>query len=179
MIKNLFYKKSFEKLFKENYNRLYYYAFHIINDAEISRDIVSDVFTKVYENYKDLNRDTINSYLTVTVKNKCIDHLRHIQCSYVFNETYLNEAEDLYSDYSDKLEQDLLVEEMLNSLPPLTRHIIEECYFHKKKYKEVAEEMDISPDTVKKHISKALKLLRNNYNKEKTDSKVTLETAIQ
>lgn len=68
---------------------------------------------------------------------------------------------------------------MLNSLPPLTRRIIEECYFHKKKYKEVAEEMDISPDTVKKHISKALKLLRNNYNKEKTDSKVTLETAIQ
>ena len=166
MIKSLFYKKSFEKLFKENYNRLYNYAYHFVNDAEVSRDIVSDVFAKVYENYKDLNHDTINSYLTVNVKNKSIDYLRHIQCSYVFNETYIKETEDFYSDYSDKLEQDLLVEELLSSLPPFTRHILEQCYFQKKTYKELAVAMDISPDTVKKHISKALQIVIHLYNND-------------
>lgn len=34
------------------------------------------------------------------------------------------------------------------------------CYYEHKTYREVAEQLGISPDTVKKHISKALRTLR-------------------
>jgi RNA polymerase sigma-70 factor (ECF subfamily) len=65
------------------------------------------------------------------------------------------------------------VEKMLAQLPPQTRKILELCYLHRKKYAEVAEEMNISPDTVKKHVTKALKMLRELYNVKNDPEKDT------
>ena len=163
MLKKIFYRKSFEKIFKDNYTRLYIYAIHIINNEEFSRDIVSDVFTKLWEDFEKINQETIKAYLTQCVRNKCLDHLRHLTVSDQYTKEYISKADEFYNDYNEKVEQDILIAQMLNSLPPLTKKILEECYLNQKKYKEVAQEMNISPDTVKKHISKALRLLRESY----------------
>jgi len=45
-------------------------------------------------------------------------------------------------------------------LKPPTSDILRACYVEEKKYKQVAEEMGISVSTVKKHIIKALKIVR-------------------
>ena len=37
-------KRYFEQLFRENYTRLYYYALSFLNDSELARDVVSNVF---------------------------------------------------------------------------------------------------------------------------------------
>ena len=52
---------------------------------------------------------------------------------------------------------------MLSQLTPPTDQILEMCYLRRMKYSEAAEALGISPNTVKKHISKALKILRNLY----------------
>ena len=52
---------------------------------------------------------------------------------------------------------------VLNRLPVRTRYVLEECYFHRKKYAEVAENIGISINAVKKHIMKALNLLREEF----------------
>ena len=46
----------------------------------------------------------------------------------------------------------------------LSKEILEACYIQGKKYKEVAEEMKISISTVKKHMVRALKILRDLKN---------------
>lgn len=51
-------------------------------------------------------------------------------------------------------------ENIARSLPEPTCTILRSCYWEKKTYQQVAEELGISPDTVKKHISKALRTLR-------------------
>ena len=51
-------------------------------------------------------------------------------------------------------------ENIAHSLPEPTCTILRSCYWEKKTYQQVAEELGISPDTVKKHISKALRTLR-------------------
>jgi len=51
-------------------------------------------------------------------------------------------------------------EEIAHSLPEPTRSILRMCYWDKQTYRQVAEHLGISPDTVKKHISKALRTLR-------------------
>lgn len=50
--------------------------------------------------------------------------------------------------------------QLIGTLTPQTRHILEACYFQDKRYADVAEELDISTSTVKKHIVQALKVLR-------------------
>lgn len=51
-------------------------------------------------------------------------------------------------------------ENIARSLPEPTCTILRSCYWEKKTYQQVADELGISPDTVKKHISKALRTLR-------------------
>lgn len=51
-------------------------------------------------------------------------------------------------------------EQIASDLPEPTRTILQLCYWKKQTCKQVAEQLGISPDTVKKHISKALKILR-------------------
>jgi RNA polymerase sigma-70 factor (ECF subfamily) len=54
----------------------------------------------------------------------------------------------------------------LRTLTPQTQLILQECYVNRKKYKEVAEELEISTNTVKKHIVKALKTIREGIAKK-------------
>jgi len=167
MLKSLLRQKEFDTIFTGNYSRLYMYALHLTNDSEISRDIVSDVFSQLWEDFSSIDKSTVHAYLTTNVRHKCIDHLRHLIVVSRYSETYLNEAEQFYTDTSDEREQERLIENMLSELPPITRQILEECYLHQHKYSEVAQKMNISPNTVKKHISKALKILRTKFNGEK------------
>ena len=41
-------KRYLEQLFRENYTRLYYYALSFLNDSELARDVVSNVFEAVW-----------------------------------------------------------------------------------------------------------------------------------
>ena len=69
-------------------------------------------------------------------------------------------------EYNDEANSNYEVYKILDKLPPLTRQVLEGCFLEKKKYKEVAEEKSISTSTVKKHIIKALKVLRDGMLKK-------------
>lgn len=169
MFKELLYRKTFDRIFTENYSRLYIYALHITGNSEVSRDIVSDVFAGLWKNISSLELNKLNAYLMASTRNRCIDYLRHTILSSQYTEEYIHCYSELYIDYSEEQEKDELVERLLSQLPSQTRRILELCYLQQKKYAEVAEELNISPDTVKKHIMKALKLLKELYNYEKEE----------
>jgi RNA polymerase sigma-70 factor (ECF subfamily) len=69
------------------------------------------------------------------------------------------------TDYEELDERIRTMYRMLDDLAPKTRLILQECYLHKKSYKEVAEELGVTTDAVKKHIVKALKTLRGKISK--------------
>lgn len=155
------YREMFERIYTENYLRLYYYALHIVNDEEAAKDILNDVFVALWKNIETFKENNFNAYLMTSVRNRAVDFLRHHVLQHQYTEEYLHSAEQFYADYSD--EKDKLVEEMMSQLSPPTDQILEMCYLKRMKYAEVAEILDISPNTVKKHIMKALKTLRELY----------------
>lgn len=55
-------KTGIDILFKEYYPQLYYYAYHLINDIEASKDIVSDAFEFLWNNYGKVNKVTVKSW---------------------------------------------------------------------------------------------------------------------
>ena len=161
MSATLTYKEIFERIYTENYVRLYYYALHIVNEEETAKDILNDVFTMLWKNISHVESSNVNAYLMTSVRNKAVDYLRHNVLQSHYSEEYLHTAEQYYTDYSN--EKDLLVEEMLAHLTPPTDQILEMCYLRRMKYAEVAEALHISTSTVKKYIIKALKTLRELY----------------
>lgn len=155
--------EEFDELFRSSYPSLYRYAYSLLRDEDDSRDVVSEVFVKVLE--KKPKTTNMTGYLMAMVHNKALDKLKQQKVE--------NEARQrLLQDYKLFLEADELKEERLkailqfveNELTPQTQRILRMCYAEKKSYKEVAAELDISIQAVNKHISQALKKLRERFN---------------
>ncbi len=154
-------KTDFDQLFKQYYPQLYYYAFSFVNSIETSKDIASDAFESIWQNFAQINKETAKAYLFTFVRNKCIDYLRHQSVHEQYTELY-GEITQHYveQEYQEMDEQTAAIRQAMKKLTPHTRHILEECYIHRKKYQEVADELNISTSAIKKHIIKALRIIR-------------------
>lgn len=164
MFRRLTQTYSFEQLYKENYTRLYYYAFRFIIDGEICKDIVNDVFEKAWQNFGKLNPETASAYLYAQVRNHCIDYLRHQEVEEQYADFYRSiTEEDMDTSPDEREERIQRIESFIEQLKDPTKTILKECYYENKKYQEVAEDFGISTSGVKKHIMKALKMLREEF----------------
>ncbi|GHE48047.1 RNA polymerase sigma factor [Sphingobacterium griseoflavum] len=169
MFKKLVKRKTFDSIFRENYTYLYRYALHIIGDEEESRDIVSAVFEGLWKNFDQVDEQRVKPYLMVSIRNRCVDFMRKNTLQHQYTSEYLHTLSDYYDELGEQTAQEDLVDAMLNQLPEPGRQILEMCYLQRMKYAEVAAALGISRDTVKKHMVRALKILRAVYSKKKYD----------
>jgi len=87
--------------------------------------------------------------------------LRHDQAARQYVEYLQDVVEDDEGMTPEEYEERLrIVKQIISELPPRTRFVLEQCYFNNKKYQEVAEILDVTSSAVKKHIMKALSILR-------------------
>ena len=157
-------KTIFERLFKENYTRLYYYALSFIPDPETCKDIVSESFRLLWERFDSIKHETVLPYMFAHVHNLCIDHMRHQEVENSYAIAYLKIASEMnstdWSEHEEKMERILKI---IDNLPPQTKFVLEQCYLYKKKYKEVAEILGLTESGVRKHIMKGLNIIRNEF----------------
>ncbi len=160
-------KKTFEEFFRQNFERLNIYAIHLVNDEELSRDIVSDAMEYVWRNFPKLTPDEWYKYSVSFVRNRCLDHLRHKAVHQRYADFFIHVIE--HKEVADRQEDDERMKDIMaamDTLKPKTRLVLQECYIHHKTYKEVAEELEISTSGVKKHIITALRTLREEMAKK-------------
>lgn len=154
-------EQRFHTLFVEMYPKLVRYAAALMTDADEARDIVSDVFERAWQRHATLDDENGNAWLYAAVRNACLNRLKHLQVEREHLEAVI---EATRADMADNYRQHEVLlrraEEIAHNLPEPTRSILRMCYWDKQTYRQVAEHLGISPDTVKKHISKALRTLR-------------------
>lgn len=154
-------EQRFHTLFVKMYPKLVRYAAALMTDSDEARDIVSDVFERAWQRHTTLDNENYHAWLYAAVRNACLNRLKHLQ---VEHEHLASVIEATRADMADNYRQHEALlrraEEIAHSLPEPTRSILRLCYWDKQTYRQVAEHFGISPDTVKKHISKALRTLR-------------------
>ena len=154
-------KTEFDNFFMLYHSQLYYFAMQYITDEEEAHDIVSAAYEDLWRNFATVKMSTVKQLLYTNVKNKCIDSLRRRKC----HERYVEFTTIMSSDYiskhdSDKEYNEQIIGEIMKKIEYPTVDILRACYIDGKKYREVADEMGISISTVKKHMVKALKIIR-------------------
>lgn len=156
---------AFEFLFKSNYTNLIMFSNAFVMNRQIAEDIVQDSFTTLWQVASSLPDDTdLKKYLYKSVKNGCINHFRHLGVRDT-NHMKLSEA-IIYSNtlvYEDNQEVIKSVRDCLSKLSPMQRDILEKKIFDSLSYKEIAEELNISEQTVHTHIKRAYKFFRENF----------------
>lgn len=156
-------EKTYETLFKTHYKQLFYYALRYVNNTESAADITNDVFCHLWEKYDQLTwNDSPLPLLYTLTRNFCVNYLRKKESEQKkFN---LLLTSDIYTGSILEVirqEQKIIqIMENIQQLPPQTHHIFNECFMKGRSYQEVADENQISINTVKTHIKRALALLR-------------------
>ena len=157
-------KSGLEMLFKEFYRPLVIYAMQFLSRKEDAEDLVQEVFIKLWETNRFLNIDfKLRAYIYQSVRNSCLNWLESkskIQIDTIDSIPEL--TDDAMLDESDwKVYMDEIYQKIEN-LPPRTREIFTAIILENKKYKDVADDMGISVNTVKTSLSRALSNLRTN-----------------
>ena len=162
-------EQVYERLFRDNYAKLYYFAYDFIGDIDIARDIVSDVFVLVWDKRYEMDPGSnLPGYLYKSVRNKCLNHLQRTPHDLHFND--LIELSLKTEDTDQLLQMEDRIAEMnivIDGMSPRTRHVLQECYYNNHSYREVADALGITVDGIKKHIVKAMALLRDHFNVKK------------
>ena len=155
----------FRELFLSMHPKLIRYATTLMGNADEAKDIVSEVFGRAWEEFERLG-ESPSAWLYTATRNACLNRLKHLQVEQAHIEAIVlatqADVDNGYWEHEALLQK---AEAIARSLPEPTCTVLRLCYWEKKTYQQVAEQLGISPDTVKKHISKALQLLREEMNK--------------
>lgn len=152
-----------KSVFNEHYDRLVYFAFQLVKDKQQAQDIVQEAFIK-YWNYRNnisAEKYAVKNYLYSTVKNLSLNILRHTRI--VHNYASRQNAEPADLPVIDAIITSEVIAEIhaaIRSLPENYRTISVKGFLEGKKNQEIADELGMSVNTVKKQKQKALQLLR-------------------
>jgi len=158
-------EQAFELFFRKYYVRLCAFANKFLNNPEEAKEIVQDVFSKIWEGRDAIDPEySLKSYVFKIAQNLSINKLRRIKVESTYAEIYkLVYIEHLeFSAHESLLAKEL--EENMNQavmkLPTECRKVFELSRIEGLKYKEIADTLNISVKTVEAQMSKALKSLR-------------------
>ncbi|MDR1201414.1 MAG: RNA polymerase sigma-70 factor [Tannerellaceae bacterium] len=157
------------------YKQIYLqYAPMLIRFAEkfvssfFAEDIVHDVFLKLWDKQIFILPDNeIKNILYASVRNACIDHLRHINLEQKLSDQRalqlkLDELEFLETSENLFMRKDMIeyIMKIVNDLPDKKREIFRMSYIEGLKAAEIAEKLNLSVRTVENQLYRILLILR-------------------
>lgn len=160
-------KEAFAILYKRHWEDLFITAARALRGKNEAADVVQDVFLSIWKRKNELNlQGSLSAYLHTSVRYKCIHYIE----KNITQRDYLARlAEMSVTASAPNAEMNLQVQETLRSInkavakmPPKMQEVYmlsrQECL----SYKEIADLLGISVETVKKHIQHALQLIRQD-----------------
>ncbi|UKJ06808.1 RNA polymerase sigma factor [Solitalea lacus] len=156
---------AYEEIYKRYWAILFRHARRILQNDEESKDIIQDIFTMLWVKSADIAlTSNLSSFLYASVRNRVLDLIdkNKVRSNYLLIlENEINS--DRVSIEHEMHEKELarIIEKEISLLPPKMREIFELSRKAELPYKEIADQLAISENTVKKQISNALKILRS------------------
>ena len=153
---------TFEQLFRELYQDLFFHACRFIYRRDIAEELVQDTFVKLWENRQKLHiQSSYKAYLFQAVRNQCLNYLKSNWHKMTDAETEID-ALPLVAPAEEKDEAlGLLLRKGIEQLPEKCRTIFLLSRQAGLTYDEIATELQVSKETVKSQIKIALQKLRN------------------
>lgn len=163
-------QKELHTLFTSYYQELCRFADYIVNCTDTADDLVQRSFIRLWEKRDQvhINKD-IKSYLYKSVKNASLNYLKQFETRKNYEKEFseLSQTND-FSGFDEILFRKKL-ELAIALLPERCRMAYCLKYIEGLNYKEIADYLEISTNTVDNHIQKALKLLKELLGKYKED----------
>lgn len=154
-------KKAFQQVFETFYPRLVAYSYKFTYNQSVSEDLVQESFIYIWENSSNLKiKKSLQAYLFTMVRNRSLNYLKKINLT--DSHHLIDISNFLTEDFQEKMffEKDMgalkqKAEEILQCLPEKMQEIFKLKIMHGFSYKEIADEMGVSVNTVKTQLKRA------------------------
>ncbi|MDD4108854.1 MAG: RNA polymerase sigma-70 factor [Prolixibacteraceae bacterium] len=151
--------------------RLYSFILQILKNKFDTEGIVQDTFMKIWEQREKLDTcSSLDSYLFTIAYNKTVSLLRkrlserkYVDYLISIQNSDINTGE---TDNTELLEFSYRISILTEKLPDRQKEVFKLHRIKGLTYKQIAEILNISVNTVENHMVKALKYLRQNLNRD-------------
>jgi RNA polymerase sigma factor (sigma-70 family) len=166
---------KFETLYKENFAFLSLVSFQITKDKDAAKDIVQDFFIYFWKKEQEINiTSSFKAYSSKAVKNLSLQYLEKTkQIISIEKKTFIPDFDEQTN--FEKIDESRIskVMKLLDQLPEIRRNIFISHVINNNSYSEIAENQNISINTVKTQMKRSYSFIR-----EKMDAYVILLTII-
>jgi RNA polymerase sigma-70 factor (ECF subfamily) len=162
--------KAFDFIYSTFNHKLKKFIFTLVKSETDAEDLVHEVFVKVWVNKEKLKKySSFDTYLFTIAYNSTISLLRKKAKDAQYVE-YVKSVQIEFDDPAltkDHLQEDITekINLLIGQMPPKQREVFKLKHFHDLSYKEIAESLNISVNTVENHMVKAHKYLKANLGK--------------
>ncbi|MDR8391056.1 RNA polymerase sigma-70 factor [Aliifodinibius sp. S!AR15-10] len=162
-------EEAFEELFNKYYEPLVRFVWGYVKSEAIAEEIVQELFMKVWNISSTLTiQRSVKSYIYSAGRNMSLNYLKHqnTQQEWEKEKKALHENRPLEAKLDDSLHNKMMlekVEEAIQNLPERRRLIFILSRHKDMTYKEIADFLDISENTVDTQIRRVLASLRERF----------------
>lgn len=145
---------AFRRLFAIYHQRLGMHIFRITQSTELAEEVVQDVFLKIWMSRETLSRvDNFKAYLFVISKNHALNCLRKVvKEQLLLKKLEASNVVPFKTDSQDADQYYNLIDEAIDHLPPQQQKVYLMSRHNRLKYHEIADQMELSRETVKKYL---------------------------
>ena len=153
-------RKAYEAFFKHYYQGLFLWANSILKNSEAAEDVVQEFFVSFWEKkrYKSVTSN-LQSYIYRAVKNACLDYLQR-EKKLIHDIEHLEEQESAPKANELSIENSQQIYSAINELPEKCKEVFMLCCVSGYTYNEAAEELGLTINTIRTHMVRAFKMLR-------------------
>jgi RNA polymerase sigma-70 factor (ECF subfamily) len=162
-------RADFNDLVRQHNRNLYGYAFRILRNQEEAEDAVQEVFIKMWNMGIKLDEYNSPGALAVTMtKNFCIDQLRKKK-HFIQEDIDTKDIQETDNaspfELMEKKESDEIINNIIDHLPDIYKDLIKLREIEEQSYEEIAAKTNQNINTLRVNLSRARKMIRNEFNK--------------
>jgi RNA polymerase sigma-70 factor (ECF subfamily) len=155
---------ALEVIFNSYYSKLCLYLQLLFKNELIVEHIAQDIFIYLWEKRETLEiKTSLESYLYTAGRYKALNQIRNAKRQEIIRKNMIVPEAEYINSLDSRLEiseLEKIIEEAVNTLPPRCQRIFRLSRQEEMSYKEIAECLDVSVNTVEGQMAIALKKLR-------------------
>lgn len=165
---------AFERIFRKLSEPVFRFVCGMIQDEALAQDITQDTFAKLWSIRDRMGAvDSLRAYVFQIARNRVYNHQRDKKVRRDNQEHIRDTHPDSSPPSPDKLlDADMLrsmLDKWIGELPARQREALALRRQNDLTHDEIADVMDISPNTVNNHIARAMKNLRGRIRENRPD----------
>jgi len=178
-------EQALAELYQQFHKKLQLFSKAIVRNDELAEELVEDVFVKLWCNRSRITEiENITVYLYVAVKNKSLNTLSRkatelVTSGFDFLDIDVNDETPGPQDLMITAEMMQRMHKAIEALPPRCKMIFKLIREDGLKYKEVAEILNISVNTIDAQMAIAVKRICTALNLNPINKSFLIETSLK